>query len=441
MRDAYPIASVISVLLGQIAPGITHDATTDYSRFLYGDADPLNGETHNLFISPKSNLVYADYDQPAQKAPVTLKQVLDMLRDCFRCYWFVDDQKRFRIEHIEFFRRGGTYAVIPGPAIGIDLTQEVVTRNGKPWGTAQNAYKFEKPDMAAWYQFGWMDDVTKPFNGDPIKILSKYVNPDKIEDVIVSSFTSDVDYILLNPAGVSKDGFVLLDGRFDPGKEIQAFDISSYSQISRQLGTDGKWMSNSNKHILIPVTAGQRIKITAGSANPAQLAWFTSDETPVVGEDAPLVNSTGRFSQQRNTTWYYDVPPGANFLYVFWGTSSAPGAYLPVYAGIVEPAAYFLPYASPASGTMLQNGTLAFFYLQIYYNWDMPAKSYQIGTTTYTATGVKKLKVQDVSFPAANDPNMYQLVKTGIGDGMIGKLSINLSSRNAQATLRYDTEQ
>lgn len=440
LRDAFPIAAVISALLGQIAPGITHEATTDYSRFLYGDADPLNGEIHNLFISPKSNLVYADYDQPAQKAPVTLKQVLDMLRDCFRCYWFVDDQKRFRIEHIEFFRRGGTYAVIPGPAIGIDLTQEVVTRSGKPLDSSQNAYKFEKPDMAAWYQFGWMDDVTKPFNGDPIKILSKYVNPDKIEDIIVSSFTSDVDYILLNPDGVSKNGFALFDGRYNEGKTIQVFDLSTYPQLSRQLGPNGTWLTNSNKHILIPVTAGQRIKIIGGANYNAQLAWFTSDETPVPEAPAPLVNGTSRFSQTKNTSAYYIVPPGANYLYVFWGTSSDPGAYLPASVILVEPAAYYLPYVAIGNGNYAQNGTLAFFYLQIYYDWDMPAKSYQIGTHTYTAAGTKKLKVQDVSFPSPDDPNMYQLVKTGIGDGMIGKLSINLSSRNAQATLRYDTE-
>lgn len=440
LRDAFPIAAVISALLGQIAPGITHEATTDYSRFLYGETDPLTSEPHNLFISPKSNLVYADYDQPAQKAPIRIVDVLNMLRDCYRCYWFIDDQKRFRIEHIEFFRRGGTYSEIPGPAIGVDLTQEIVTRNGKPWATAQNAYKFEKPDMAAWYQFGWMDDVTKKFNGSPIKILSKYVNPDKIEEITVSNFTSDVDYMLLNPAAVSKDGFALFDGRYNEGKTIQVFDLSTYPQLSRQLGTDGKWMSNSNKHILIPVTAGQRIKITAGSVNPPQLAWFTSDETPVVGEDAPLVNSTGRFSQQRNTTWFYVVPPGANFLYVFWGQTSDPGAYLPASVILVEPAAYYLPYVAIGNGNYAQNGTLAFFYLQIYYNWDMPAKNYEIDGQSYTAAGVKKLKTQDVSFPAPYDPNMYQLVKSALGDGMIGKLSINLCSRNAKATLRYDTE-
>ena len=43
--------------------------------------------------------------EPAQTAPITLKNVLNMLRDCFRCYWFIDDQNRFRVEHIQFFRK------------------------------------------------------------------------------------------------------------------------------------------------------------------------------------------------------------------------------------------------------------------------------------------------------------------------------------------------
>ena len=33
LRDAFPVASCISVLLNQIAPGITHAATAEYSQF------------------------------------------------------------------------------------------------------------------------------------------------------------------------------------------------------------------------------------------------------------------------------------------------------------------------------------------------------------------------------------------------------------------------
>lgn len=318
IRHAYPLSSVISVLLAKIAPGITHEATTDYSQFLYGTN--LIDITQTLLITPKSNIVTAGYDEPAQKAPITLKNVTDMLRDCFRCYWFIDEQNRFRIEHIQYFRNGGSYS--GSPVVGIDLTTQKVTRNGKAWAFASDQYKFDKPEMAARYQFGWMDDVTQLFEGFPIDIVSKYVNPDNIEQINVSCFTSDIDYILLNPGAVSKDGFVLL-------------------------------------------------------------------------------------------------------------------------AAILQSGQYVLPYYNVRlneSDHYLQNAYVAFCILQQYYAYDMPAYQYEINGEQMYASGIKKLKNQTLRFPVLNDPNLVRLVKTNLGNGTIEKLSVNLSSRNANATLKYDTE-
>ena len=318
IRHAYPLSSVISVLLAKTAPGITHEATTDYSQFLYGTN--LINITQTLFITPKSNLVTAGYDQPAQKAPITLKNVTDMLRDCFRCYWFIDSQNRFRVEHIQYFRNGGSYDRLPG--VGINLTTQKVARNGKAWAFARNQYKFDKPEMAARYQFGWMDDVTQLFEGYPIDIISKYVNPDNIEQIEVSRFTSDIDYILLNPSAVSKDGFVLL-------------------------------------------------------------------------------------------------------------------------AAVLQSGQYVLPYYNfriNDSDHYLQNAYVAFCILQQYYAFDMPAYQYKINGEQMYASGIKKLKSQTLRFPVLSDPDLARLVKTNLGNGMIEKLSINLSSRSANATLKYDTE-
>lgn len=219
IKNAYPIWSAISVLLGQIAPGITHAESTDYSQFLYANNNPITGIFQRLLITPKSNIIVSGYDQPAQKAPVTLKQILDMLKNCFRCYWFIDDQNRFRIEHIQYFRKGGRY--VGDPEDRIDLTQEVVSRNGKPWSYARNQYQFEKPNMPAWYQFEWMDSVTELFKGYPIEIVSKYVEQENIENITVGNFTSDIDYILLNPNEISMDGFVLLAPIRDSNSEFR----------------------------------------------------------------------------------------------------------------------------------------------------------------------------------------------------------------------------
>jgi len=317
LRDAFPLDSVISVMLAQIAPDLTHEFSTDYSQFLYGQ-NPISGVTQRLFITPKSNVVSSGYDQPAQKAPLTFATVLNMLRDCFRCYGFIDNGK-FRIEHISYFKNGGSYAGLP--VIGVDLTKEKVSRSGKKWAFATSKYSFEKPEMVARYQFGWMDDVTELFEGRPIDIVSNYVEPGNVENISVSQMTSDIDYILLNPSEISKDGFVLL-------------------------------------------------------------------------------------------------------------------------SPVLENGEYVLPYLNVnIDGTdhYLQNGYVSFEFLQQYYFDDMPAWVYEIGGEQYEAAGVKRLKTQEVNFPALTDPNLLQLVKTNLGDGMIKKMSVNLSSRNAKVTLAYDT--
>ena len=320
LRNAYPLSSAISVLLKTIAPSITHEPTAEYSQFLYSARNPIDSTAYKLFITPKSNILAGEYDQPAQKAPITLRYITDMLRDCFRCYWYVEDGK-FKIEHIQFFRNGGTYPP-DQPDIGIYLTKLKQTRNGKPWAFGTSTYTYDKPDMPERYQFGWMDDVTSPFEGEPIEIESKYVEAGNIEEISVANFTSDIDYMLLNPSACSSDGFALLGA----------------------------------------VEDGNGYKL------------------PILKIELNLVE-------------YY-----------------------------------------------LQNLYLAFCYLQNYYLYDMPARYVKMNGNIIAAQGIKKQKTQDVRFPMLLDANLVKLVQTELGNGEIAKISLNLSSRGAKLTLKYDTE-
>lgn len=420
IRHAYPLSSVLSVLLGQIAPGITHAATTDYSQFLYGTN--ILGITQTLLITPKSNIVSAGYDQPAQKAPITLKNVLDMLRDCFRCYWFVDDQNRFRVEHIEYFRRGGSYDSLP--VVGIDLTAQQVTRNGKAWAFARDQYKFDKPEMAARYQFGWMDDVTQLFDGFPIDIISKYVNPDNIEQIDVSKFTSDIDYILLNPGEISKDGFVLLGGVYV--YENLPHTINGW--LNRSTGGANS-SQDYERTDYIPVEPGGIVNYSGSVTGSAGgVMGYDADKHFVVS-----LSGWGSYTNKQIT-----IPDGVYFIRacglisgqtVNFSVSYCPGLSLPYYNFVID-----------NNDHNLQNAYLAFYFLQNYYAYDMPARYYSINGVQMYAQGIKKLKNQSLKFPLLTDPDLIQLVKTNLGNGMIEKLSVNLSSRNANATLKYDTE-
>ena len=322
LRDAFPVASCISVLLNQIAPGITHEATAEYSQFLYGGNNPISGLNFRLLVSQKTNIINGEYQQPAQKAPTTLQQFTNMLRDCFKCYWFIEDGK-FKIEHIQYFRNGGSYS--GGVVLSHDLTKELNLRNGKPWAFNTSEYSFDKVDLPERYQFKWMDDVTAAFEGLPIQVISKYVTPGKVEDVNVSNFTSDIDMMLLNPGNMSSDGFALFAA--------------------------------------VPPTSGSQ--------------WILP------------------FTQQT-----------------------------------VNGVEYFL-----------QNGYLAFINLQSpYWLYDLPARRVSInGSETY-AYGIERKKKQTFNFPANDDPNPMQLIKTYIGNGQVDKLSVNLCSRSIKTTLKYDTE-
>lgn len=206
LRDAFTLSSCINVLLKEFAPGITHEATPEYSQFLYNTNNPISGQSFKLLISQKSNIINGEYQTPAQKVPVTLQQVMTMLRDIYKCYWYIEDGK-FKIEQINWFRNGGSYGY--NPIIDYDLTQLENIRNGKKLAFATSEYSFDKVDMPERYQFEWMDDVTTPFEGLPIEITSKYVTAGKIEEINISNFTSDIDLMLLNPGAISSDGFAL----------------------------------------------------------------------------------------------------------------------------------------------------------------------------------------------------------------------------------------
>lgn len=206
IRDAYTLEAVISVLLKEIDPTVTFEGTEAYSRFLYG-TNPLMDGFGRLVMTPKSNVLVAEYTQPAQKAKVTLGEVLDMLEKLLGCYWFIDEQKRMRIEHVSYFKNGMSYSGTP--SVGVNVVNMFNSRNGKPWTYGTGQYQYDKMDMPERYEYDWMDNVTDPFKGDPIKVRSTFVQEGNIEDVSIAKFNGDVDYMMLNPSDVSEDGFAL----------------------------------------------------------------------------------------------------------------------------------------------------------------------------------------------------------------------------------------
>lgn len=207
LKDSYSIAAAIKVLLKEIDPTLQHEATAEYSRFLYDATAPMSMARFYVHITQKTNILKGEYDQPAQKAEVSLEDIMKMLRDCFRCYWYIEDNK-FKIEHISFFMRGGSYSY--NTNIQLDFTKLVDQFNKKLSSYFQSEVEYDKTDLNQRYEFGWMDDVTDLFGGVTIDVKSNYIQKDKTEEINISQFSSDVDYMLFNPSNFSDDGFALL---------------------------------------------------------------------------------------------------------------------------------------------------------------------------------------------------------------------------------------
>lgn len=422
LKDAYPLHSVISVLLGKIAPGITHEPTTEYSQFLYSQYNPISGDVFDLYITQKSNILAGDYSQPAQKAPITLKMVTDMLRDCYRAYWYVEDGK-FKIEHIRWFMNGGRYTGTP--AISHDLTVEKVTRNGKPWAFGTSQYEYNKPTMPERYQFGWMDDVTSVFDGLPIEILSKYVTPGNIEEINVSNFTSDIDYMLLNPGACSKDGFALMAAvsRNATTPDTQFVSVPIASNFPLRYSMNGTQPGD---------TVTIKFAVQGSPVGYCNMAFLKQDGTPIL--------TIGEFNQTGNFELSGIVPQDATQIGVQQITRTGvaeikvSGIFGNKYLPFVEREINGIEYR-------LQNGLLAFVDLQPnYYVFDLPAYQIRINDVQAVAYGITREKKQTLRMPVVDDPNPNQLIKTFLGTGQVEKISVNLSSRNANVTLMYDTQ-
>lgn len=230
LKDSYPIWSAIAVLLNEIDDTITFEGTQDYSMFLYLSGTNLHIYSYDfpsyrnaLHITPISNIKKTFYEQAAQKGEISLKQILDMLRNVYNCYWFIDSNNRLRIEHIVYFKNGNSYNV-EKPTPSIDVTTKKSLPTGESWEFAQNTVEYETGKCPARYEFKWGDNCTYPFVGEPIDVKDIYLDASRKESVGIENFLADIDYIVSNPSGVSDDLFAVFEVNKST-KKVEIFDV------------------------------------------------------------------------------------------------------------------------------------------------------------------------------------------------------------------------
>ena len=233
LKHAYPLHSCFSVLLKQLTPSVSFSDTPAHSEFFYNNSANLIAQAisglSNLHITPITNILKGEYDQPAQKCTITLKDLFNLVKDLFNCYWYVDGTK-LRIEHIRYFNNGLVYVGgLNSTQPDVDATCLIAPRVHKAWLLGQSEYKYELDDLPERYQFSWPDDVTEPFIGWPIEVKNDYVKKGEISEISVSKFVSDIDFMLLNPGSFNEDNIAIL----------APDDSGALQYLSQNLGTIG----------------------------------------------------------------------------------------------------------------------------------------------------------------------------------------------------------
>ena len=93
--------------------------------------------------------------------------------------------------------------------------------------------------------------------------------------------------------------------------------------ISYSLLSDGTWgTSSTNKHFLIPIAALGNCFVAKQGEYTNYIAFFTSDEDPVSGQAAPLVDGTSRITLSPGSAAKFEVPGGTKWLYVSYVSGS-----------------------------------------------------------------------------------------------------------------------
>ena len=436
LRDSYSIGAVIKALLKKIDPSLTHEETAEYSRFLYDTSVPISMTRFYPHITPKTNILKGDYDQAAQKAEITFEELMNMLRDCFRCYWYIENGK-FKVEHVSFFMNGGSYSHRAN--YQLDFTKLKDQFNKRLSSYFQSSIEFDKSDLNARYEFNWMDDVTDLMGNTTLDINANYVQKDKTEEINVSQFTSDIDLMLLDPSGFSEDGFALLCPIYnDSALSLRSNHNGYYLYPEGPLAGNGTFPGYSiDMYEASPNSQYRLLGSTRGSI--AVAAFF--DKNPFENTNTKPILTIG--SHPANTGFSVDMsvtaPNNAKYLCVTRLTASS-NPVKPYHNSFTLPIlrVSLKDENNNLYDAIIQNWYASWNYLIGLYQYDLPAYKATCNTLgDIYANDIKKSMKHTINFHSEEDPDELQLIKTSIGDGKIDSVSINLDTRLAKANLMY----
>lgn len=415
---------------------VVFSESTDYSQFLYGNPNPVEGhEPFQWLVTQKSN-VMRPAAGGASRCIVCLDWFLELLRNAFNCYyWFErrnDGRYDFRIEHVEYFRRGGAYQ--GDLADQLDLTRlkpyRNFLRNGQPakrYADQTNKYTFDLDGMVEKYTYSWQGDGGgDDFKGNPMYFRAGWIEKGSSDDRQVDNIFADLGWLMLN-AGTETASSKNYDGLFIFGG-YRPMMPDAWNENTAPLD---EWIvfTIDNRPIrcdlYITAPEGQQMGINTGSTMIPVTGTGTMQHISMTGVGFDFgTNYTNVIIHRIQTTTgnVFRVPNVDNLL--------------------------------RDDDSKLQNGVLAWPWLQAeYLHYDIPAKKWTYKKDDYTDNPdlvwetdgtIKMVKKQNLAVVPVPDASTEDAiigimgVRTGLGIGIIDNAKINLSSRNAEMTIIYD---
>lgn len=445
------IGTCLRYLLPKVTGGkVTFAEGVEGSRFLYDTVNPVaGGEPFDYLVTQKSN-VMRPAATGASRCPVTLNWFLELLKNAFNVYYWVEkvnDGYVFRAEHVEYFRRGGGYDSTLMSQMDLTLLKPYRNFRGsdglpvKRLSDQTNKYSYDLNGMAEKYTYSWQGDGgSDAFKGHPMLFKAGWVEKGTSESKEVDNIFADLAWLMLN-AGTDTASSKNYDG---------LFIFAGYRAFVSVYRLPGE-----NSH-----PTAQEMTIAQGRHIVAFYdIWYTAPEGYVVSldDDSRLVPYIGTGKPQvislRMDEAYI---AGNHYLKIDWGEGYAGVTVHRIHA--VTGAVYQVPNVRDllADGeSYLQNGALAWPWLQNeYLHYDVPAKRWSYTADdvdeveTWEDSGtvklVKKQTVGVVPF-LTGDPVTDKGITTGLKDragqkmtGLIESVAVNLGSRNAEVTLLYD---
>ena len=228
--DAYKIVDIIIFLLSLLNLNIIFDDSVECSQFLYSQTFVIPPEHSvggvstdilgiRLYVTPSSNVIVPNYSAPAASGKISLKDIFDMLRNIYNCYWFIDENSKLRIEHIKYFMNGLSYS--NSPSVLFDFTNKADAYNGKNIIFDQYQIEYVKQGFFSERTISFSNsECSQVFAMNILRYSGYFLRDSDESNLDVSRFDADLVDMQVQADNYSKDNFALLAVEMGAGSQF-----------------------------------------------------------------------------------------------------------------------------------------------------------------------------------------------------------------------------